>query len=119
VVAQYGYDALDRVTAKSFPASPADNVTYTYDDPAPGLYGIGRLRRIADKSGTTSFKYDSRGNVVEETRVIAGVSYVTSYVYDPADRLTQMVYPSGRILNYIRAAVNGVGDDIIGLSGSE
>jgi len=108
VVAQYGYDALDRVTAKTFAASPADNVTYEYDDPAPGLYGIGRLRRITDKSGATAFAYGSRGNVVQETRTIAATAYVTSYVYDPADRLTQMVYPSGRILNYVRGAMGRV-----------
>jgi len=108
VVAQYGYDALDRVTAKTFAASPADNVTYEYDDPAPGLYGIGRLRRITDKSGATAFAYDARGNVVQETRSIAAAAYVTSYVYDPADRLTQMVYPSGRIVTYARDALGRI-----------
>jgi YD repeat-containing protein len=102
VVTEYAYDALDRVTAKTFPASPTDNVLYEYDDAAPGNRGIGRLRRITDKSGSTEFTYDVRGNVVSATRTIGGRIYVTRYAYDLADRLASVTYPSGRIIDYQR-----------------
>ena len=46
--------------------------------------------------------YDARGNVVTETRTIATKAHVVSYVYDLADRITQITYPSGRIVTYTR-----------------
>jgi YD repeat-containing protein len=108
VVTQYSYDALNRITSKTFPAASAENVGYSYDDATSGHFGIGRLDTITDESGSTAFIYDSRGNVVQETRTIAGTAYVTQYVYDVADRLTQMVYPSGRIVSYARDTLGRV-----------
>jgi|GEM_PF-872552 len=102
VVVTYAYDDASRITTKTFPASTGENVTYTYDDVTGGNYGKGRLTKIEDASGSTSFVYDARGNVITETRVIGAQSYVTSYVYDSADNLTQMTYPSGRIVTYLR-----------------
>jgi YD repeat-containing protein len=32
VVTNFTYDALNRVTSRTYPASPADNVAYGYDD---------------------------------------------------------------------------------------
>lgn len=87
VITEYSYDVLNRVTARSYPATPAEDVTYTYDNSAPGVHGLGRLTAISDESGTASLVYDARGNVVEETRVIGSVAYTTSYTYDLADDL--------------------------------
>ena len=99
-VTEWTYDALGRVTAMRYPANPAEDVAYTYDDPAPGRYGIGRLASVADDSGSTSYGYDARGNLVREDRVIEGVAYVTSYEYDSLDRPASMTYPSGRVVDY-------------------
>jgi RHS repeat-associated protein len=104
VVTDYAYDALGRLAAKSFPASPAENVTYTYDDPTPGRFAIGRLSRIDDASGATEYAYDDRGNTVRETRTIGGIAYVTEYAHDLADNLVEITYPSGRIVSYARDA---------------
>ncbi len=52
VVMQMSYDALNRTTAKTYPADPAENVTYRYDEPAAG-FGIGRLTSVTDSSGGT------------------------------------------------------------------
>ncbi|HZF35837.1 MAG TPA: RHS repeat-associated core domain-containing protein [Candidatus Angelobacter sp.] len=108
VVTDYSYDALNRITAKTFAAATSENVAYSYDDSASGHFGIGRLATITDESGSTAFIYDSRGNVVQETRTIAGTAYVTGYAYDVADRLTQMTYPSGRIVAYARDTLGRV-----------
>ena len=99
-VTEWDYDALGRVTATRYPANPAEDVAYTYDDPAPGRYGIGRLAGVADDSGSTSYRYDARGNLVREERVIEGAAYVTSYEYDSLDRPALMTYPSGRVIDY-------------------
>ena len=105
VVVQYAYDALNRLTAITYPASPAENVTYTYDT---GTNGIGRLASISDASGSITFAYDDRGNVTAETRVIDGQSYATAYSFDLADKLTAMTYPSGRIVSYSRDALGRI-----------
>jgi len=110
VTTQYSYDNLNRVTAKSFPRSRGENVTYTYDDPTAGNFGIGRLTRIVDESGTTGFAYDARGNLARRSWTPAGttLAYTTAYAYDLADRPTQVVYPSGRIVDYGRDSLGRV-----------
>src|SRR5216684_7737136 len=108
MVVQMSYDALNRLAARTYPADPAENVTYRYDEPAAG-FGIGRLTSVTDSSGSTAYVYDSRGNVVQETHVVGGRSYVTSYAYDLADHVVQITYPSGRIVSYTRDAMGRIG----------
>jgi YD repeat-containing protein len=74
---------------------PEHNVT------APNK-GKGRLTGITDQTGSTALVYDERGNVTKETRTIATKAHVVSYVYDLADRITQITYPSGRIVVRLR-----------------
>ncbi len=102
VVAHYTYDALDRVLSETFPASSSENRRFTYDNAEAGQYGIGRLFQLSDDSGNTTFVYDARGNIVENTRVIGGTTYITKYAYDVADQLVRITYPSGRIVHYSR-----------------
>ncbi len=102
VVATYTYDALDRLTGAQFtpPAgSSLARITHTYEYDL-GANGIGRLTRIRDSTGSTSFAYDAHGRLIEDTRVIAGASYTTAYRYDQAGRLSGMTYPSGRRVEY-------------------
>ncbi len=100
VITQYQYDAFNRLTQVNYPGSPEENIYYAYDDTTNGNAGIGRLTQITDQTGTTTFRYDIRGLVVEETRVIEGHTYTTSYTYDVAQRLSQLTYPSGRLVHY-------------------
>ncbi len=74
----------------------------------PRRRGIGRLTSATDASGSTAYVYDARGNVVQETHVIGGQSYITSYAYDLADHISQVTYPSGRIVSYTRDAMGRV-----------
>ena len=108
VVTAFTYDALNRPLTRSYPASPAEDVTYSYDDAAAGNRGIGRLTTITDDSGTTSLVYDDYRNLVEETRTIDGVAYTTGYSYDLAGNLLQMTYPDGRIVTWQRDALGRV-----------
>src|SRR5216684_67675 len=107
VVMQMSYDALNRITAKTYPADPAENVVYRYDESAAG-FGIGRLTSVSDSSGSTAYVYDARGNVVQETLVVGGQSYITSYAYDLANHVVQVTYPSGRIVSYTRDAMGRI-----------
>ncbi len=102
VVTTMTYDALNRVTTRQFPATPSQNITYTYDATAGGNHGVGRLTGFTDASGNTSYVYDDRGNVVTDTRVIGTHTAVTTYAYTLADHLTEITYPSGRLLTYHR-----------------
>ncbi len=108
VVMQTSYDALNRLTARTYPADPAENVTWRYDEAAAG-FGVGRLTSVTDSSGSTAYVYDSRGNVVQETHVVGGRSYVTAYAYDLANHVVQVTYPSGRIVSYTRDAMGRIG----------
>ncbi len=52
--------------------------------------------------------YDALGRVITDTRVIGGQTYVTSYQYNAAGRLSQITYPSGRIVIIGRNSVGQV-----------
>jgi RHS repeat-associated protein len=100
VASSYTYDAADRLTAKSITGYSGENETYTYDDTTGGNKGINRLTSWTDESGSGSRIYDNFGNITSETRVIGGKTYTTTYTYDLANRITQIIYPSGRYVNY-------------------
>jgi RHS repeat-associated protein len=111
IVTNRTFDKLDRVTAETYPASSGENIAYTYDATASGNKGIGHLTGFTDESGSTALTYDERGNVVSDHRVIGTKTYTTLYAYDLADHVTQITYPSGRIVLYARDAlgrINGV-----------
>lgn len=105
VVTNRTFDQLNRVTAETYPAASKDNVTYTYDQ---GVFGIGRLASFKDKSGSTAFTYDARGNILTDTRKIVGKSYEIFYAYDLADRIVGITYPDGRAVKYTRDAVGRI-----------
>jgi RHS repeat-associated protein len=96
VTTTYTYDALNRLLTISYPSSVL-NIYYTYDQ---GIYGEGRLTGISDGSGTTSLDYDHRGNLISQTTTVGTASYTLSYVYNLANQLTQISYPSGRSVGY-------------------
>jgi hypothetical protein len=41
---------------------------------------------------------ESDNQIITDTRVIAAKTYITRHQYNAADRVTQMTYPSGRIV---------------------
>jgi YD repeat-containing protein len=86
------YDAAGRVLTAVSACSGWDTeeVAWTYDDPAPGNYGIGRLAAMTDPSGSTSYAYERRGLLRNEGRVIGSSSSATSYAYDVAGNRTIM-----------------------------
>lgn len=103
-VVTYTYDILGRLTQKVPTGHTTDTVTYTWDTGGlTGSYGVGRLNKIVDASGTTQFSYDHRGNILIQQQAI-GTSTAAQlvYAYDLGDHITQITYPSGRIVQYGR-----------------
>ncbi|MBD8882128.1 RHS repeat protein [Rhodanobacter sp. 7MK24] len=105
VLTSYTYDALNRLTGITYPAEPALNVTYTYDQATPisgcpSSFNIGHRTGMTDASGTTAWCYTNQGDIREVRQVINGVTYLHGYAYSPGRRLTYLQYPSGFELKY-------------------
>jgi RHS repeat-associated protein len=96
------FDKLNRVTAETFPASPGENISYSYDATSGGNLGIGHLTGYSDETGSTTLTYNERDDVISTTRTIGGTAYVTGYGYDLADHVTTVTYPSGHVITYGR-----------------
>jgi RHS repeat-associated protein len=98
------YDGASRLkTVRNDVSSPDLAIDYTYDsnclaDPVTGkFHGQGRLCRVVDGSGTTTYGYDRRGLVVVQQKDFLGgpPSPTVRYKYDAAGRRTEVTYPSG------------------------
>jgi YD repeat-containing protein len=110
-VTTYTYDALNRVATVTYnqaTGTQLKTVAYTYDQTASGNYGVGRLTTVTETAAdgttvlqTTGYLYDQKGRLTQETRTLAGQSYVTAYAYNATTgQMTGMTYPSGRTLAY-------------------
>ena len=105
VVTNYTYDALNRLLTVAYPSDSTLNVTLTYDDnPTPGNCGPskGELCRVVDPSGTTDYKYNALGQLIEVKEVRGALTFTTAYEYDLAGLLKKITYPSGRQATYTR-----------------
>jgi RHS repeat-associated protein len=133
VTSSYSYDALNRVTVISYPTASL-NIIYAYDVAATGCFNVGRVTTIYDNSGSTTYCYDQRGNILKKTQALAGsnpapdctngictqsvikpkvlstsgFTSVTTYSYTLADRLASITYPSGAIVAYGRDSVGRI-----------
>ncbi len=97
VMATFEYDALNRITAISYPDSSL-NVTYAYDQ---GAFGLGRRTEMVDASGATTYSYDGFGNLATQLSIQDGLAQDIDYSYDNADRIASITYPSGKRVDYI------------------
>lgn len=106
VIGTSTYDALNRLLTTTFSDSTL-NVSYHYDESveATGCHSNqtkGHLTRMVESTVTTTYCYDSRGNVSQKIQTQGTQADVTSYAYTPADRLSQVTYPSGTVVQYTR-----------------
>ena len=105
VTVAYAYDALNRLVSATYPDA-SESVGYEYDR---GANAIGRLSAVTDASGRTKYEYDARGNVVAVRSTVDGQTHETRYVWNDADRLIGMTYPSGRTIAYALDATGQIG----------
>ncbi|HHO8920417.1 TPA: RHS repeat domain-containing protein, partial [Pseudomonas aeruginosa] len=90
------------------PSDPSLDVQYRYDLTADGNKGIGRLGAIEGARDSLVYRYDERGNLVEQVRSIRLDQQTlldrVTYRYDAANQLLEIGYPSGLAIGYSRNA---------------
>jgi len=105
------YDALNRITQKSYSDGTTPTAFFTYD--ATSAWGatltntVGRLTEqwtgvsCCATAGAEIFSYDPMGRVLLNEQYTPSMSYrPVSYTYDLAGNPTSITYPSGRVVNY-------------------
>ena len=97
VTTTYIYDALNRVTNRSYSNStPA--VTYGYDSTQVSN-GTGRLASVSSSVSSYNYNgYDALGRVLSSKQTMDSQIYTMGYTYDLAGNLKSQSYPSGRIV---------------------
>ena len=98
-ISTYSYDALNRVTGVTF-SDTTPPLGYLYDDITLGNFGKGRLTKITDATGNTTYKYDIQGRLIQKTQTTGTVAKTIGYGYDALGRMNSMTYPSGKVLSY-------------------
>lgn len=106
VVSHRTYDALNRITATTYPDTTA-NVSYRYDEPdsvtgCADSYPIGRVTSIVETAVTTVYCYDARGNVVQKRQTQGSNVDTVGYSYTLGDRLASTRTPDGTSIQYGR-----------------
>lgn len=119
VATSYTYDALSRITQRSY-ASPSPTptpgtyattptVTYTYGTSPPA---VGKLTKVSTGTGantsTTEYtSFDVLGRVTGHKQTTDGTDYTTSYIYNLSGALIEETYPSTR---KVKAELDESGD---------
>jgi RHS repeat-associated protein len=98
IVTTYVYDALNRVTGRSY-SDGTPSVNYAYD---PNIAnGKGRLSSVSSTVSTYTYgEYDALGQVKAASQTIGAQTYSMSYTYDLAGHVKTMNYPSGHYVSY-------------------
>jgi RHS repeat-associated protein len=111
VMTTYSYDALHRLTQKSFSDGATSSVKYGYDAVAltgcsttpPSLTitnGIGRRTAMCDAGGAEAWSYDPMGRTLTDARITNTVTKTSSYTYNPDGSPATLTYPSGHVITY-------------------
>ncbi len=112
------YDDLNRPTGKTYTGAGAcdttPDVTYTYDSNLSGNEGYGRRTGMSDSNSSTAWKYNTLGQLINETRTIEGTAYSTSATFDALSRPLTQTLPSGEVLTYTYNAMGALS----GMSGT-
>ena len=90
ITTKFTFDPLSRVTKVDYPNDT--DITYVYDE---GKIGV--LSRVTDALGTVAYTYDARLRKIGEFRTMDGMTWTTSWAYDPMDRLVSLTYPDGQL----------------------
>ncbi len=90
----FQYDALNRRAQKDYGAPQplgSGNVNYIYDGST--FFRKGRLQKVMDGSGITTFSYDNMGQVTRTDIAVSGMTYTTQTTYDILGRVVNLIYP--------------------------
>ena len=99
---KYNYNQLDSIF---YPDHPENNVVYHYGNSSDDPLLKGRVKLRIDGTGAIEYDYGMLGEVTKERRTVIVPNheistFVTQWVYDSHNRLKQMTYPDGTLVNY-------------------
>lgn len=103
VLATYTYDDINRVTQIVFTksGSPTETHAFEYDGGVQGAPNAkGRLTKVTDSAGLTSWTYEPHGRVATKAQTIGSVTLTTTYGYNAFGQLQTMTTPSGQIVGF-------------------
>lgn len=114
VESNYAYDGLSRLTGITYPNSGL-NVSYLYDTaqslcPTGETFLVGRLSRMTDGSGHTTYCYNRFGDLTRKVQYVFGRNLELRWVYQANGRLQKMVYPGGAEVDYLYDTQGRVGE---------
>ena len=99
----YSYDALNCLNGAVY--ADGTSAVWQYDQ---GTNGVGRLSKLTDITGSTSYAYDANGHVTQKKQAIGATTLTTAYGYDAGGRLASVTYPSGKQVVYTYDAAGRV-----------
>jgi RHS repeat-associated protein len=121
VVVEFTYDALNRLSERRYPATPTLNQRHLYDSKANGNFGVGRLTAIEDSSGSLAYRYDARGNLIEQARSLTvnnqTLTETLTYQYDAGNNLIGIGYPGKVQVGYSRNVGGQVAQVTLAING--
>jgi RHS repeat-associated protein len=94
VTTTFTYDALDRVTRKTY-SDGTPQVDYTYD-----ATQVGCLSSVTNLVSRTTFSYGPGCLVTGSIQSVGGQNYNFTYGYNFGSELTSQTFPSGRLVSY-------------------
>ncbi len=97
ITTTYAYDAMNRLTGKSY-SDGTPSVVYTYDQGGAPAFALGRLTQMVDGSGSETYTFDASGRALQVAKVVGGSTFVTSFQYNFTGAIARITYPSGRIV---------------------
>lgn len=98
----FAYDALNRVTSKSYPGGGAREVHYGYDH-----RGLQIAARFDSPSGGDAVlsTWDGLGRLASSTTAMGGTSRTISYLYNTGSGRVGVIWPDGQHVEYHRDGV--------------
>jgi len=114
VTISYTYDLLNRLLSKTYTGMTMPTIQYGYDGNIPTGCTLpqfndgnpkGRRTSMCDGSGVTVWSHDPLGRVLNQEEIqytsnSTSVTELVQYGYNLDGSVKQIVYPSGRTLNY-------------------
>ena len=113
ITATYGYDVVNRLLAVSH-SNGDPGATFTYDQSnCLGLatcQNIGERTSAIDAAGSEAWSYQvdasNLRSIHVNQRTTGGITKTSTYFFDLAANITQIVYPTGRVVNYAYDSAN-------------
>ena len=95
--ATYSYDPLDRLKTLLY---SDESLGFTYDDVTASPNSKGRLSKVTDGSGSTTYGYDLQGRVTSKLQVAGSVTSQVRYTYNTVGQLATITTPSNQAIAY-------------------